>query len=69
LVGFNGYVENWSFTKVLQRREAASRRCTSKVFANDLPSIRFLCMKHSDVGTVEVVLNTEESVICKDALG
>jgi hypothetical protein len=26
-------------------------------------------MKHSDVGTIEVVLNTEESVICSDALG
>jgi hypothetical protein len=26
-------------------------------------------MKHSDVGTIEVVLNTEESVICNDTLG
>jgi hypothetical protein len=24
-------------------------------------------MKHSDVGTIEVVLNTEESAICSDA--
>jgi hypothetical protein len=26
-------------------------------------------MKHRDVGTIEVVLNIEESVICGDALG
>jgi hypothetical protein len=26
-------------------------------------------MKNSDVGTIEVVLNTEDSVICNDAIG
>jgi hypothetical protein len=26
-------------------------------------------MKHRDVGTIEVVLDTDESVICSDALG
>jgi hypothetical protein len=38
------------------------------VLAHDSPFICFLRMKHRDVGAIEVVVHTDESVICRAAL-